>query len=157
MTRNENLIRHFYTCFQNKDYKGMQGCYADDAVFNDPVFRNLNAAEVKAMWQMLVTRGRDLQLTYSNVNASGDTGRAEWTAVYTFSATGKKVVNKIKASFTFRDGKILSHTDSFSFYRWASQALGMPGLLLGWLPFLKKKIRKSAASTLAAFMAAEKK
>src|SRR5271156_3711324 len=104
MNKNEQLIQKFYSCFQNKDYKGMQHCYANNAVFSDAVFVNLNAAQVKAMWQMLITRGKDLQLEFKNIVADEKTGNAEWTATYTFSATGRKVINHIKADFLFGNG-----------------------------------------------------
>ena len=60
-------------------------------------------------------------------------------------------VNVITALFAFRDGKIVRHHDSFSFWRWASQALGPAGAALGWLPMLKWKVRKDAAKSLAKF------
>jgi ketosteroid isomerase-like protein len=152
MNNNELLIQKFYTCFQNKDYKGMQNCYADNAIFSDAVFVNLNAAQVKAMWQMLITRGKDLQLEFKNINADEKSGSAEWTATYTFSATGKKVINHIHADFLFEDGKISKHTDSFNFYTWAKQALGPAGVLLGRTSFFKNKIRKTAIRSLDNFM-----
>src|SRR4051812_8245778 len=141
MHPNEVLITKFYTAFSQKDYKGMQECYADKAVFNDAVFRNLDAGQVKAMWEMLCKNGKDLQLEFSNVKADDNRGSADWVATYTFSATGKKVVNRIKAEFEFGNNRIIKHTDNFSFYNWACQALGMPGKLLGWTFFLKNKVR----------------
>jgi hypothetical protein len=47
---------------------------------------------------------------------------------------------------------IVNHIDDFSFYQWARQALGITGLLLGWLPFLKKKVQAAALVKLDAFM-----
>jgi len=152
MSPNQQLITNFYTAFQKKDYKTMQSCYADNATFSDPVFENLNAAEAKAMWQMLITRGKDLQLEFKNVEANDSTGSAEWVATYTFSATGNKVVNKIKANFVFENGKIVQHKDSFDFYTWAKQALGLKGLLLGWTSFLHNKVKQGAKSNLIKFM-----
>ncbi|QEC66069.1 nuclear transport factor 2 family protein [Panacibacter ginsenosidivorans] len=152
MNVNQQLITKFYSAFQNKDYKTMQGCYADNATFNDPVFEKLNAAEVRAMWEMLITRGKDLQLTFTNVEANDTTGSAEWIAAYTFSASGHKVVNKIKANFVFENGKIVQHTDSFDFYTWAKQALGFKGLLLGWTSFLHNKVKQGARTNLLKFI-----
>jgi ketosteroid isomerase-like protein len=149
---NEQLIRTFYTAFQQKDYVTMQACYAESARFSDPVFQNLNAAEVKAMWEMLCKNGKDLQLEFSNVSANEDAGSAGWKATYTFSTTGRKVVNHITANFKFEGGKILRHDDQFSFYKWSRQALGLSGWLLGWSPFLKNKVRKTARRNLAVFM-----
>ncbi|MHA4893608.1 nuclear transport factor 2 family protein [Pedobacter sp. PWIIR3] len=153
MNANENLINKFYTAFKNKDWAMMQTCYADDATFTDAVFNNLNALEVRKMWEMLVKNGKDMELIFKDVWADDDKGGAYWEATYTFSRTGNTVVNKINASFTFKDGKITSHRDAFDFYSWAKQAFGITGLLMGWTPYFKRKIRKVAADNLAKFMA----
>lgn len=130
----------------------MQEYYADNAIFSDAVFENLDAAEVKAMWQMLITRGKDLQLEFKNVEANDQTGSAEWIATYTFSATGNKVINKIKAAFVFENGKIKEHKDNFDFYTWARQALGLKGLLLGRTSFFHNKVKQQAKNNLMKFM-----
>jgi ketosteroid isomerase-like protein len=152
MNTNEILIQKFYTCFQNKDYKGMQDCYADNAVFNDSVFKNLDSAQVKAMWQMLISTGKDLKLEFKDIKATETSGTAHWDAYYTFTRTGNKIINRIDATFKFENGKIVSHTDYFNFYTWAKQSLGTAGLLLGWTPFIKNKIQKTAMENLNAFM-----
>lgn len=152
MNANEQLIHHFYTCFKNKDYKGMQACYADDATFSDAVFKNLNSSQVKAMWQMLISKSKDMRIEFGQISANEKTGKAHWDAYYTFSSTGKKVINKIDASFEFENGKIVKHTDDFNFHTWAKQALGTTGLLLGWTGFLKNKIQTTATQNLEKFM-----
>ncbi len=132
----------------------MQACYADDAVFSDAVFRDLDAAQVRAMWEMLIRSGRDMELEFTAVQANDHTGSAEWTATYTFTKTGRQVVNQVKASFEFDgEGRIRRHTDSFGFYTWARQALGPIGLLAGWLPSLRRKVREAARQSLGEFMA----
>ncbi len=152
MNANEIVINKFYTSFQNKDFKGMQDCYTDDAHFSDPVFLNLNAKQVRAMWEMFCVNGKDLQVEFKNVSANEKTGSAEWMASYIFSVTGSNVVNRIKANFVFEQGKIIKHTDQFNFYEWAKQALGASGLLLGWTPFVKNKVRKVAMKNLQDYM-----
>jgi ketosteroid isomerase-like protein len=112
---------------------------------------DLHGDQARLMWQMLCTRGRDLQIVFRDVSAEGEHGRAHWDATYTFSATGRKVLNRIDAAFTFRDGLIVRHEDQFDFYRWSRQALGFPGLLLGWSPFLQGKVRAQAGHGLATF------
>ena len=153
MNANEQLIHHFYTCFKNKDFKAMQDCYADEAIFNDAVFKNLNAKEVKAMWHMLISKGKDFRLEFKNISATEHTAKAHWDAYYTFSATGRKVINRIDASFEIENGKIVKHTDNFNFHTWAKQALGPTGLLLGWTDFLNKKVSAQAMKNLENFMA----
>jgi ketosteroid isomerase-like protein len=153
MEANKKLITSFYQAFRNKDFAGMQTCYDDRAVFNDEVFQDLNATEVRAMWEMLVRKGKDLQIEFKNIKARQNTGSAEWVATYTFSKTGRKVINRIKADFVIEHGKILSHTDHFNFSRWARQAAGITGLLLGWTSFFKKRVQRSARESLMTFMA----
>lgn len=150
--QNEELIRAFYTAFQHKDYRSMQAFYADQAVFNDAVFTNLNAAQVRAMWEMLIRRGKDLDLVFDKVWTDGEQAGAEWVATYTFSATQRKVINRIKAGFVLENGKIIRHQDDFNFYAWARQAFGMPGFLLGWTTFFRNKVRQKAMESLRVFM-----
>ena len=152
MTTNEQLLHTFYSAFQQRNYKVMQQCYADNAVFSDEVFVNLNASEVKAMWEMLCIRGKDLQLEFKNIKANEEKGSAEWVAVYSFSKTNRKVINRIKSEFTFYDGRIISHLDHFNFYTWARQALGLPGILFGWAKGLKEKVRTQARKNLLDFI-----
>ncbi|MFA4867277.1 MAG: nuclear transport factor 2 family protein [Pedobacter sp.] len=152
MNSNEQLIHHFYTSFQDKNVKAMQDLYASNASFNDPVFTNLNADEVKSMWAMLIMNGKDMRLEFKDIKGTQNGATAVWDAWYTFSATGKKVHNHINASFLIENGKIIKHTDHFSFYLWASQALGLTGILLGWTSFLKNKIRSTAKKNLQRYM-----
>ena len=135
----------------------MQDCYADNAHFSDAVFVNLDARQVRVMWEMLCKAGKDLTLEYQILNVDDKSGEAKWTAHYTFSKTGRKVVNHIKANFEFVNGKIIRHNDDFNFYAWAKQALGAIGFLLGWTPFLRSKVRKGAMSNLGKFMASASK
>ena len=145
---NESTIRRFYDAFAKRDGETMAACYADDAAFSDPVFPELKGDEVGSMWKMLCERGKDLEITYSDVEVDGDSGRARWEAHYTFSGTGRHVHNRIQASFRFRDGKIVEHTDDFDFWSWTRMALGLPGVLLGWSPMIRNKVRATAAKSL---------
>jgi len=146
------LIERFYAAFARRDWAGMAACYHPEVHFSDEAF-DLRGADAGLMWRMLVTSGRDLTLEYRDISADERSGRAHWDARYTFSATGRKVLNHIDASFEFRDGLIVRHVDRFDFWTWSRQALGMPGLLLGWSSLLRSKVRAQAAKNLAAFKA----
>jgi ketosteroid isomerase-like protein len=145
---NKDFIIRFYSAFQTLNYAEMQRSYHREAQFSDPVFGTLNSDEVKAMWEMLLSRGKDLRVEYSNVHATQTTGSCRWEAWYTFSKTGRSVHNVIASSFEFRDGKIFRHRDSFSLWRWSRQALGPAGLLLGWSPLMRGKVKRSAKESL---------
>lgn len=148
MNRNEQTISDFYTAFQRRDAAAMAACYHPQVHFSDPVFPDLRGARAAGMWHMLCARGADLVIEFRDVAADGDRGSAHWDARYTYSGTGRKVVNRIDAAFQFADGKIVRHADAFDLYRWARQALGPIGWLLGWTPAVQNKIRRTAALAL---------
>jgi ketosteroid isomerase-like protein len=148
---NAELIRRFYDAFSKRDAEGMAACYADDIHFGDAAFPDLRGTNASDMWRMLCESGKDLRVEASEIDADDTKGSARWVAHYTFSATGKKVVNDIRAQFTFRDGRIATHKDSFDFATWARQALGVPGLLLGWTGWMQRQVQARAAKGLASF------
>lgn len=127
-------------------------CYDEQVHFSDPVFTNLRGPQAKAMWHMMVVRGQDLKVTYGDITAGADNGRAHWEAAYTFS-TGRQVHNVIEAAFVFRDGLIIEHHDSFDLWRWTRMALGVSGQLFGWTPYVQNKVRKTAMTGLDKFIA----
>lgn len=152
MHPNADPIRRFYQAFAARDAEGMNACYTADVVFEDPAFGELHGAEARGMWKMLCSRAKDLQVTASGIEADDTRGRAHWEAIYTFSQTGRRVHNRIDAGFEFRDGLIAVHRDRFDFWAWSRQALGAPGLLLGWTPFLRGKVRTQALAGLRKFL-----
>ncbi len=150
MHPNAALIERFYLALRRRDASAMASCYHPEVHFSDEAF-DLHGDDAGLMWHMLCSRGRDMQVEYGQIVADDSTGSAHWEARYTFSSTGRKVHNIIDASFGFRDGLIVRHLDRFSFWRWSRQALGMPGLLLGWSGFLRRKVRATAAASLLAY------
>lgn len=148
---NANLIERFYSALSARDGAAMSACYATDATFEDPAFGQLDAAAAGAMWRMLTSRAGDLTVDVSEIEADDGTGSARWIAHYTFTQTGRPVINDIRASFRFADGLIAEHRDRFDWWRWARQALGPPGLLLGWNPLFHNVARKKARGALAEF------
>ncbi|RZI88616.1 MAG: nuclear transport factor 2 family protein [Variovorax sp.] len=158
-TPNEQTIHRFYEAFARLDADTMAACYAPDAKFDDEAFSLRGAREIGGMWKMLCSatqaKGADVwKLSWRDVRADGNTGQAHWDAHYRFSATGRLVDNSIDARFTFTpDGLFATHKDTFPFWTWSRQALGAPGLLLGWTPMLRQKVRATAAANLSGFLA----
>ncbi|HVT37003.1 MAG TPA: nuclear transport factor 2 family protein, partial [Nevskiaceae bacterium] len=113
---------------------------------------DLHGPRAGAMWQMLCARAKDLRVEASNISADDRRGSAHWQAWYPFSATGRRVHNIIDADFEFRDGLIVRHVDRFDFHRWAGQALGLAGKLLGGTSLLQNKVRAQAAAGLDAWL-----
>lgn len=131
----------------------MNNCYSDDIVFFDPVFNLLNGEQVKMMWEMLCRNAKDFSLEFGNITAlDHEYYTCDWVASYTFSKTGRRVVNKIKAHMRIRDGKIAEHSDAFSIHQWSKQALGFSGWLLGWNRFFQNRIKNQARKNLLHFM-----
>ena len=148
MNPSDTIVR-FYEAFGRRDGDAMAACYTPDAHFSDPVFTDLHGDQVGAMWRMLTSSGRDLSITL----VEHDADSAHWLADYTFSRTGRRVHNDVRASFAFaEDGRIADHRDVFDLHAWAGQALGPVGRLLGWAPPFQRSLRSGAAGTLASFM-----
>lgn len=150
---NAQLLERFYKAFDRHDAATMAACYAPNVRFHDPVFLDLEGARACAMWKMLCERGKDLRVEVSGIEADDTKGRAHWDATYTFGLTGRKVLNRIDATFEFKDGKIAVHRDEFDLYAWMRMALGPKGALLGWLPPVQGAVRKQARKGLDEFLA----
>jgi hypothetical protein len=148
-------IEALYAAFARLDGAAMAECYAENARFDDAAFSLSGRREIGGMWTMLCeatkAKGRDVwKLEASDITETS----AHWEAHYRFSATGRMVHNIIEAKFEFdAAGLIVRQQDSFDFWRWSRQALGTPGLLLGWSPFLRNKVRAQAAANLKKFLA----
>ena len=147
-----SVVTRFYTAFAARDAGTMGACYAVDARFSDPAFGELDANQVRAMWLMLLGRSTDLRVTFTVLHEDARSGACEWHAHYTYSGTGRQVHNIIRSEIVLRDGLIVEQRDHFSFWRWSRQALGMPGWLLGWSPWLRNKVRRTARAALHRFM-----
>lgn len=152
MSNHAQLIEQFYSAFAKRDAQAMITCYHPQVRFSDPVFVDLDARETAGMWRMLCERAQEFSLEFSDVKVDGDSGSAHWEARYLFSTTGRKVHNIIDAEFRFADGKIIEHRDHFDFHRWSRQALGLPGVLLGWTGMLRNKVRGQARKGLEIYL-----
>jgi ketosteroid isomerase-like protein len=150
---NQQLLEDFYAAFARRDGDAMAEAYAPDATFDDPAFPGLKGGEPGAMWRMLAGRSKDLSVELVECTADDSTGTARWIATYTFGQTGRRVVNDVRSRFRFADGRIVEQHDDFDFRRWAGQALGLPGKLLGGL--LQRSVQKKARAGLDAFIASE--
>ena len=148
-------IETLYAAFARLDSDAMAACYAENARFDDEAFSLSGRREIGGMWRMLCeavkAKGRDVWKL--EVSAITDNS-AHWEPYYRFSATGRMVHNIIDAQFEFDSaGLIVRHKDTFDFWRWSRQALGAPGMLLGWTPFLRGKVRAQAGANLKKFLA----
>lgn len=153
MQSSADIIKQFYTAFQQRDHAAMNACYSADIVFSDPAFGLLKGEEVRAMWRMLCTRAQDFSLTFSDIELLDEEyATCRWTATYTFSATGRKVVNQVKAFMKLENGLIIEHSDAFALSKWSAQALGWKGQLFGWMGWFRRSVQKKARKSLFDFI-----
>lgn len=143
-----HVLDRFYSAFAQHDHAAMAACYHAGAHFSDPVFPDLDEAQVRGMWRMLLTSGTDLRITYEVLQADVAKGTVRWEAWYTFSRTGRKVHNVVTSEFDLKDDLILVQHDQFDFWRWSRQALGTSGILMGWTPIVRNKVQAMAAAGL---------
>jgi ketosteroid isomerase-like protein len=144
-------IVRLYEALHRHDGAAAAACYTDDAVFEDPAFGRLEGGAVKSMWRMLSERSPDLQAELLDHGAEGDSGWARWAARYTFTQTGKPVINEIDSRFRFEGDLIAEQVDTFSLRRWGGQALGRRGSVLGTTPLLRYVVRRQARAGLEAY------
>lgn len=151
MHPNAHLIDGFYRAFAVNDHVAMARSYSDAATFSDPVFPALDAAQLRAMWRMFCESDNEIAVAHYDVDADDRRGTARWEAIYEFPPTGRRVHNKIDASFEFSDGLITRHRDAFDLYRWTRMALGPLGTVVGWSPIVQNRVRGQAAARLKRF------
>jgi len=150
------VIDRFFAAFTAHDGATMAACYRPDATFSDPVFPDLRGPEVGAMWRMLTSRADELTVELVDRAAADGTGSASWVARYRFGQTGRPVVNAVESTYRFEDGLIADQRDAFDFPRWARQALGIQGLLLGRTGFLRRQVQQAARGRLERFLERER-
>ncbi len=152
--RNQATIERLYTAFAQLDGDTMQACYAPAAHFQDEVFTLSGAHQIGGMWRMLCAATRDKgRADWKLLTRDITDHSAHWDAHYRFSATGRLVVNRIDAEFEFdAQGLILHHRDRFDFWAWSRQALGWPGLILGWAPPFRRQVQVKAMENLRRYL-----
>jgi ketosteroid isomerase-like protein len=153
---NKKIITQFYYSFATRKVKSMQDCYAENVIFKDPVFGELHGERAKKMWEMLLARNKNIDISVEDIFVGEDTGTAKWIAKYKFGKSKRKVINKVSASFVLKDNKIIEHIDNFNFYKWAKQALGLKGFLFGWTKWFQSKVRKEVNQKLDNYIASKK-
>ena len=145
-----NVIKEFYQAFSELDAERMVACYHDDVWFADPAFGPLKGKRAHNMWRMLVEsqKGKKFTVTAKDIVCDGQTGSATWEAHYNFGSSARPVHNIIHAKFKVQDSKIISHLDEFYVHRWATQAMGFSGRMIGWTSFFRSKLIKQTNSLL---------
>jgi len=150
---NTELIEKFYTSFKEGNVKGMTACYHENVIFQDAAFGTLKGERAFKMWEMLLSgKTESVKISFNKIEATIESGRANWIAEYHYGKKKRKVINNVEANFKFKDGKIIEHKDTFNLWKWTRQAMGPIGLLLGWTPFMKNKIQLTTNKKLDDFI-----
>lgn len=136
-------LTRFYDALARRDGETMAAMYAANARFEDPVFR-LSGADIGKMWLGLMRRAREFSVAYTIAQAGRGWGTVECTARYLYGGR-RPVTNVIVGDLKLENGLIVEHTDRFDFPRWAAQALGLPGRLLGRFAFFRRVVSRKAA------------
>jgi ketosteroid isomerase-like protein len=153
MNNDERIIERFYIAFKKLDASAMNACYISDIAFYDPMFELLKGDEARAMWEMLCRNAKDFSLEFDSIKDLGEGYYScNWVAHYTFSKTGRKVVNNCKAYMRIENGLITEHSDAWSLQKWSTQAIGVMGMLFGWAGFFRRKLKNNAKKSLMEFV-----
>jgi len=137
------VLERFYGALARRDGETMAALYADDATFEDEVFR-LRGADIGKMWISLLRRARNFSVAYTIAQAGNGHGTVEWTARYLFGSK-RPVVNVILSELVLDGGRIARQVDRFDFPRWAGQALGPWARPLARLAWFRRAVSKRAA------------
>lgn len=147
------LVEAFYAALAANKPEEATNLYHPQVTFQDPAFGTLQGERAKAMWHMLLKRAKgQLSIKLTEVRQEGHRVVAHWQADYPYGPKQRMVHNEVDAVFTFTDGKIFTHTDTFDLWRWTQQALGLPGYLLGWSSVMKSTLQRKTNQLLDRFI-----
>lgn len=123
--QNAETVTRFYKAMQSGDYETIMSLYHPDAEFSDPAFPGIKGSKLEGMWKLITNAKPDIKFRDVEVQKDGSV-TGHWDADYEL-IKGNPIHNSIDSKFEFKDGKIIKHTDSFNFSKWADQAF--PGIL----------------------------
>lgn len=150
----EALVHHYFDALARLDGEALAACYHPSASFADPLFPDLRGERVGWRWRMLARGGTDMRLSYDILGGDERKARVRWRARWRLADGGRPVANEVLSTFTFWDGRIVRQVDEFDFWRWSRASLGLPGLLLGWMPPVRRLAQRRALQQLERLAAA---
>lgn len=164
-------LHRFFTALAVRDTQGMLNCYAHGVQFEDPVFKLSGEREIMGMWALLFGhegssgehKGKGQRdesnvwtVVFDTVKTRHNHGSVRWEATFRYAPTGRVVHNGVYSQFHFdEDGLILSQRDNFDFWRWARQAYGLVGMMMGWTPLMWDHAREQAEVSLQEVLTAQ--
>lgn len=124
----------------------MAACYHPMASYSNPVFPDLRGAWPGAMWKLALARAEQLQVQWDIAYADARKAQVIWRASWRERGRARHI--EAAATMALWDGDIVRHVDEFRFARWAAQAVGVPALLLAWLPAFQRTVQQRARAVL---------
>jgi ketosteroid isomerase-like protein len=116
----------FYDAFAAKDTDAMEAAYAPGVQFEDPIFSYSDRDGTMGMWRNLLPQGKDMHFSHEIEGFDGNVVSVHWVADYVLN--GRPVHNDVHTQMTVEDGKIVDQRDSWSWEKWAKQALPLGDL-----------------------------
>lgn len=144
----EALLHRWFDALARLDGESLAACYHPSASFSDPVFPDLRGARVGWRWRMLTRGATGMKLSYDILHGDERKAVVRWRACWRLAGSGREVRNEVLSTFAFWDDRIVRQVDEFGFWRWSRSSLGLPGLLLGWIPALRRAATRRALAQL---------
>ncbi|KAJ6531440.1 hypothetical protein DFH09DRAFT_1370587 [Mycena vulgaris] len=146
----------FLTAYSNMDFAALAALTADDFVFQDAAYPNIEGDVARGMYRWFIHDKEKTQMKViihdvkpSPTNSS--VAIASFTDDYFFN--GNHVINSITSTMVIAGGKVALEQDAYSFEAWAEQALGsLIGPLAAPLSVTKTLIQITARVQLDTFM-----
>lgn len=150
----KEIVTSFYDCFAKGEAKGMLNFYAEEVIFCDPAFGKLSGNRPHEMWRMLLGRfDEHTTINFEVVETEANKAQVKWTAKYHFGKKRRPVTNRVTSTLILKNEKIVEYYDNFDIWKWAYQAIGIGGLLLGWSKFFQLKIQQNTNKMLDKYIA----
>ena len=150
----EALLHRWFDALARLDAEAMAACYHPSASFTDPLFPDLRGERVAWRWRMLAGGAADMRLSYDILAGDDRKATVRWRARWRLCGSGRVVSNEVRSTFTFWDGCIVRQVDEFGFWRWSRESLGLTGLVLGWIPAVRRAAGRRALAQLDRLVAA---
>ncbi len=136
------IIEDFFSYLRANDAESLMKCYADDAVYFNPLSDLVQQPAIELVWKTFMDDAAGLEITWAVVEDKGEGYYAcKWQASFNHTLTGKKVVMPVAAYFKCANNLIAEHSDGFSLHQYSAQAFGFPATIIGWNSYYQKKIK----------------
>ena len=123
----EAVATEFFSAFQKQDLAAFEKLYAPGVDFKDPIYELQGRGETLHMWKTLFAAGKGLKLSFKVLESGPDGAKVSWTADY--KVFGRPVHNEAVSELKVKDGQIVQQRDSWSWSKWARQALPLGPLV----------------------------